>query len=736
MLRSLFCLSLLLTAFPARGEDAVSFRHEVMAVLSRAGCNMGACHGNQNGKNGFKLSLRGEDPAFDLLALTRDTQARRVNLLDPATSLILAKATGGVPHEGGKRFGTRSTEYALLRNWIRQGARDDPQGTASLHSLQVTPDVSVLLAPDRSVQLRVQATFSDNKTREVTPLAVYELSSNIARVDEDGFVRGEQSGSLTVLVRYLDQQRAVRLDFVPPRPHFIWKAPEPVNEIDRLVFARLKVLKMRPSEIAPDAIFLRRLFLDTLAILPTAEESRQFLDDKRPDKRERMIEAVLKRPEFNDFWALKWSDVLKNEEKTLDVRGVQVFHDWIRRNMAENRPLNEFARELLLARGSTYSSPPANYYRALRDPQIRAETTAQVFLGVRLQCARCHNHPFDHWKQDDYHNLTAFFARVQYRIIENKRKDRLDKHEFIGEQIVYQDRAGEVQHPRTGLPLSPRFLGGDKPKLGAEDDRLLALADWVARPDNAYFARAQANRIWYHLMGRGVVEPNDDFRLSNPPTNPALLDYLAKELAATKFDLRSLSRTILRSRVYQLSGKPNETNSDDEEQFSRGLVRRLQAEQLLDAISQVLDVPNEFTGHPIGIRAGQLPGSRAPVERGQKLNAADRFLQSFGKPVRSLTCECERSTDTTISHVLHMMSGELVDALLTKPDNRIGKLLRTGKTNDEILDELMLCSISRYPTEKERKGISDHLNKTGNRRKGFEDVVWAVLNSKEFLIRQ
>ncbi len=480
-----------LPALPARAAP-VSFRNDVMAVLSRAGCNQGACHGNQNGKNGFKLSLRGQDPDFDLDALTRDTLGRRSDRLRPEDSLLLAKATSSVPHEGGKRFDRESLEYRLLRNWIAVGMRPDPPDAPVLRRLDVTPRQQVLIEPADRVGLHVRAVFSDGSIRDVTRLAVFETSNLVVRVDADGVVRRQDKGETTILVRYLDRQTAVQLAFVPARPGFVWPNPPEANDIDRHVFAKLRTLRMAPSALASDAVFLRRVYLDVLGVLPTPDETRRFLADTGADKRARLIDVLLERPEFADFWSLKWADLLHCEEKALDSKGVRLFHEWIRRSIADGKPLNEFARELIAGRGSTYSHPAANWYRALRDPQARAEAAAQVFLGIRMQCAKCHNHPFDRWTQTDYHSLAAFFSRVQYRILENNRRDKLDKHEFDGEQIVWMDRAGEITHPRGGEVLRPLFLGADTPAFAPHADRLLAFADWVADPKNPFFARARS----------------------------------------------------------------------------------------------------------------------------------------------------------------------------------------------------------------------------------------------------
>jgi hypothetical protein len=727
-------LVLLAAAAPAAGP--VRFRTEVMAVLSRAGCNAGACHGSQNGKNGFKLSLRGQDPDFDFAALTRDALGRRTDPLRPADSLLLAKATAAVPHEGGKRFDRHSPEYALLAGWIAGGLRPDPPGAPALLRIEVTPAQRTLVEPEAAVPLHVRAFFSDGGVRDVTRLTVFEPSNLAAEVDGEGVARRRQLGEIAVLVRYLNRQATAQLTFVPARPGFAWREVAEANFIDRHVFAKLRALRMNPSALAPDPVFLRRVFLDTLGVLPSPDEARRFLADARPDKRARLIDDLLGRPDFADFWALKWSDLLRSEEKVLDKRGVVRFHAWIRAAILDGRPLNEFARELLAGRGSTYSHPAANYYRALRDPQARAEATAQVFLGLRLQCARCHNHPFDRWTQDDYHSLAACFARVQYRIVSNDRRDKFDLHEFDGEQVVWVAREGEVLDPRTGRPLAPRFPGSAAPACGPRDDRLRALADWVAAPDNPFFARAQVNRVWAHLLGRGIVDPLDDFRDSNPPANGPLLDALVRDFAAHRFDLRHLVRTILNSRTYQLSAVPNDTNREDETNFSHALVRPLQAEQLLDAVTAVTGAAVKFPGFPAGTRAGQLPGVRSFAAAGQAAAEAEQFLASFGKPMRLLGCECERSEDTTLNQAFQLITGPLVNRLLGEPDNRLGRLLACRAPLAEAVEELYLAALSRTPSPAESARALEILGRGRDRRAALEDLAWGLLNAKAFLLRQ
>ncbi|MGE3314603.1 MAG: DUF1549 domain-containing protein, partial [Planctomycetaceae bacterium] len=474
---------------PLFGGDRISFNNDVMAVLSKAGCNRGVCHGNLNGKGGFKLSLRGEDPEFDFEALTRDQGGRRTNSLDPDRSLLLLKPTMQVPHEGGRRFQPEMPEYQILRNWIQAGMPADALKTPKLQRIDVSPRERVLFDPESEVKVTVTAEFSDGSKRDVTRLAVYEPDNTLVTVSDDGTVRKLGSGETTIIARYLDKQKPVRVAFVPARPDFVWSGPEPTNEIDKLVFAKLESLRIHPSPVATDAVFMRRAYLDLLGLIPTADEAKRFIDDKTPDKRARLVDSLLERPEYADAWAQKWSDLLRVEEKTLDRKGVRNFHAWIRQSIAGNKPLDQFARELLSARGSTYTNPPANYYRALRDPVSRAEATAQVFLGVRLQCAKCHSHPFDQWTQDDYYNWAAVFARVDYKILANRRRDTNDKHEFDGEQVVTAALKGDIKDPRTRESAKPKLLGDANRAFPKHEDRLDRMAEWVSSPTNTRCAQ-------------------------------------------------------------------------------------------------------------------------------------------------------------------------------------------------------------------------------------------------------
>ena len=658
-------LAILVVCIPAAAHaETPSYAHDVRAVFARAGCNQGTCHGNLTGKGGMKLSLRGENPAFDFFVLTHDLGGRRIDPASPDASLLLLKATGRVPHEGGVRFSATSREYRLVRDWIAAGAPNDVGTRPDLVKLQVEPRELWLTPPVRSATIRATAVFADGQRRAVNDLAVFESTNPKIDVTRDGVVSSDAAGETTVVVRYLDAQASVPVAFVADRPSFAWTGPNPVNYVDDLVFAQLKKLRIEPSPICSDAEFVRRVHLDVCGILPTPAETRRFLADPAPDNRDRLIDSLLARPEFADWWALKWADILRVEEKALDKKGVRVFQGWIRESIASGKPLNRMAHELVASRGSTYEQPAANYYRALREPNIRGEAFAQVFLGIRMACAKCHNHPFDRWTQNDYHQLAAFFAQVAYKIGDNKRADKLDQHEFNGDQTVYLDPGLDVKHPVTGEVLSPHYLG-DAAKVDAKVDPLNALADWVADPKNPFFARAQANRIWAHLMGRGLVDPIDDFRQTNPPANEPLLAALAQDFAEHDFDLRRLVKTIVGSRTYQLSARPTATNPDDETHFSHALVRSLPAEALLDAIAQVPETPLKLPGAGAGQASRRRWRAAEPFRGGESAGGAVRFLRVFGKPERLLSCDCERSDTTTLTQALTLLTGDVLNRSLT-----------------------------------------------------------------------
>lgn len=712
----------------------VSFRNEVMAVLSKAGCNSGPCHGNAKGKAGFKLSLFGDDPVADYNTLVHEVFSRRVNPSHPEQSMILLKATTELPHEGGKRFNKDSLEYELLYNWIRSRAQSDRTNTPTLLSISVTPGNTVLQSPKNEVQLQTVATFSDGSSRDVTRLAVYEPANPTMVATKAGAIRSDNPGETTVMVRYLNQHEPARVAFIDPPADFEWSEPTPINYVDQHIDAKLKSLQMNPSPLIDDAHFIRRASLDLLGILPTADEARTFVKSSAANKRARLVEELLERPEFSEHWALKWADLLRLEEKVLDRKGVEIFHRWIRESIAENKPIDQFVREILTARGSTYQNPPANFYRSTRTPIARSETAAQVFLGTRLQCAQCHNHPFDKWSQKDYYDWAGLFARVDYKVIENRRRDGLDKNAYIGEQIIYTATKGEVKNPGANQNAVPRFLG-ETEGISSEIDRLNALATWMTRPENPLFAQVQVNRIWYHLMGRGIVDPIDDFRSTNLPSHPKLLEELTYDFASNGFDLRHIIRVIMNSRAYQTSALPEESNVADSLNYSHAQVRRLDAEQILDALSQVTGSPLEFKGYPPGMRAGEIPGVRAIPMRYSAPTAGDQFLVVFGKPERHLATEEERSCNTNLGQAFQLMTGPALNELLNRKGNRIDQLLTAGKPDEEMIDDLYWTTLTRPPTTAETNAFVRHIVNTENRRAALQDITWALVNSKEFVMR-
>lgn len=750
----------------AASQGLISFERDVMPVLSKAGCNMGACHGNMNGKGGFKLSLRGESPDLDYEAMMNSQSLRRVQIDAPEQSYLLRKPTEQVGHEGGKRFAIDSPEYKVLLRWIQEGAKDEPEGAPKLTALEVTPDERVLIGSESDVQLKVSATFSDGTQREVTRWAVYEPFSLEATVTEDGRVERAAYGEVTIAVRYLHLQKPVRLAFVESRPGWEWSDPVALNFVDDHVFKKLRTLRMNPSSDCSDSEFLRRAWLDVTGRLPSAEEAKRFVSDSDPQKRLRLIDHLLGLPEFADYWALKWADILRIEEKVLDRRGVEVFHGWIRDSIAEGMPMDEFAQEILTATGSTYSNPPANYYRALRNPSARAEAAAQVFLGTRLQCAKCHNHPYEKWTQDQYYELAAAFDGIDYEILENNRKDGLDKHQFRGEQIVMLTAQREQKHPVSGAYPIPTFLGTKPRPVGIstlvtrgnvsqtgldrfsanraffeglrtpvpEKNRLEQLAEWMTSSDNKLFARTQVNRIWYHLLGQGIIDPVDDLRATNPPVNSALLDALVDEFASSEYSLRHMIRTIMGSRTYGLSALPNSSNKNDTTNFSKAKVQRLTAEPMLDTIHQVTEVPLELTDEEKVERAVQIAGV-AVAGRKLKVGSCEQFLKTFGKPERLLNSDLERSNMTSLAQVLELTSGRTIHKALRKKDNAIGKLLNANDSIADIVEEFFWRSLSRPPTNEERSALTAYVEGQEDSRAALEDVVWSLLNSKAFLLR-
>jgi hypothetical protein len=742
VMRVLFSISVFCSLLADCARAGVpSFRTEVMAAISKAGCNLGTCHGNATGKGGFKLSLRGQDVDFDHASLTHDVAGRRVNLFSPEESLLLLKGANKLAHEGGKRLDPMSWEYGVLRDWIASGAGKASASDVRVSKIEVTPREATLDEPVQEVQIQVKAVFPDGSRRDVTAQAVYEpLQTGLVDVSREGLVKRRQFGEPTVLVRYLNHAQPVRLLFVKANPSFQWQKPRQQNYVDGHIFAKLKLLRMNPSGVCGDEVFIRRAYLDLTGQIPTASEARDFVKDESPEKRALLVDRLMARPEFADFWASRWADVLKVESRTLDEKGMKTFHSWIRDAMARNVPLDVFARELIGARGSTYHEAAANFYRANRTPAIRAETTAQVFLGTRLQCAQCHNHPFDRWTQDDYYQWSAVFGRVDYKIIENKRTDKSDTHEFKGEQVVFLNAKLKVENPRTGDNARPRFLGAEIPKLTEGEDELQAAARWLTGPGNPLFAKAQANRIWYYLMGRGLVDPVDDFRLTNPASHPQLLDALAEDLTASGYDLRHLIRVIMLSRTYQLDSTPNESNASDLVNYSHTPPRRITAEQLVDSTHLAFGVTADFEGYAKGTRAAQIPGPRGGRDARNVSfddDAPEIFLAQFGKPKRELACECERSNDTSISQTFQFISGPMIGKLLAQDKGRVNSWSKKAEADPgEILRDLYWSFLTRAPTDEESKVLTALIASAGDRKQALQDIAWSLVNAKEFLLRR
>ncbi len=700
----------------------ISFRNDVVASLNVGGCNAGACHGTPSGKNGFKLSLRGYDPDSDFIQLTRDVLGRRTERQGEASLLIL-KALGRVAHEGGSRYPASSVPAQALVRWFAEGLQDDAASTPTLSRVEILPGAKQLKEPSRWQQLAVLGHFSDGSRRDVTRLSVFTSSDdNIARVTPTGLIEFSQSGEVAITVRYLMELIPVRIVYLEPKPGFKWSYPPASNYVDEHAFNKLKMLNILPSDLCTDQEFLRRAYLDVCGILPPADEVQKFLDSKDPGKRAKLIDDLLERPEYADFWTLKWSDVFRSTRKTIQVKGTHVFQRWLRGHLERNTPFDNVLHEVITSGGSTFSNPAANYYRVARDPQSLAETTAQLFFGIRLQCSKCHNHPFERWTQDDYYSMAAWFARVKQRpdAIEPGDKDKKG-----GSEVVYLSRDGEITQPRTSKVMQPKFMGGAIPALPANRDRREVLAAWMTSADNPFVAKSIANRVWFHLMGKGIVDPVDDFRDSNPSANDELLDALAKDFVAHKFDLKHLIRTILNSRTYQLSAQTNEFNKDDAKYFSHAVTKLLSAEQLFDAICNVTDRPEKFPGQPLGTRAVQLPDGETNHP----------FLKAFGQPARELACECEREGESNLAQALQLINGAAVNDRLRDPANRIGQLLGKKLPEADMLKVLFMTTLSRPPSVEESNAMLAHVSAAADKRKAWEDVHWALINSKEFLFR-
>ena len=698
----------------------VSFKDEVVPAFTKLGCSAGTCHGTPTGKGGFRLSLQGYAPELDYNSLVREGGGRRVTPTDPGRSLLLLKPLVQMAHAGGKRLSTDMPEYAILSRWIAEGAKDDPVDAPRLTKVEILPGPRMLMAPRAKQRVVAMGSFSDGSVRDVTHLTKLSTSNeDLATITREGLVEAEARGDIAVLARYQDALQSLRLTFLEEVPGFKWSNPPEYNFIDRHVFDRLKLFKIPVSGLATDTEFVRRAYIDTLGLLPTPAEVTSFVSDKSPDKRARLIDRLTERPEFADNWSIKWADVLRIADETMGEAGARAYHQWLRDSFAQDKPMSDLVREILTASGPTEKNPAANYFRAHRNsegmvpPEALSESTAQLFLGVRMTCARCHNHPFERWTQNEYYELAAFFGQVKRR---EMRK---------GEETVYLDDTGEVTHLRTGKVMKPKLLGAEFVEPMKGQDRRVALADWMVRKDNPFFPKAIANRVWAHLMGRGIVEPVDDFRDSNPAVNEALIEALGKEFADHRFSLRHLVRTIMNSRTYQLTAHPEPLNKDDFTYFSHSQPRMMTAEQLADAIAEVTGVPDEYEGYPAGTRAAQLGGTK--VKTG--------FLKTFGRPDRNLNCECEREKDPTLFQALKLITDRDIDAKLKDEAGRLAKFAASNKSDDEVLKEMYLWAFARSPSAKERQEWISYFSRNGDRRKSMEDLGWVLINSKEFLFR-
>ena len=696
------------------GPATWSFRNHVEPVLSRAGCNSGACHGALAGKKGFRLTLRGFDPQSDYDFITRQARSRRIVLEDPGRSLLLTKPSGGIAHKGGMRFAVDSLEYRVLADWIASGAPGPAAGDTRLAQLEILPK-GVLLQPGDRQQLIVRAHFNDGTIEDVTRWARYSATNDsVAAVDTAGLVRVAGFGEGAVSASYLSFNAVTTVTSAftsSVAPEVFTSAPRR-NFIDVLVLDKLSSLNLPPSPTATDAEFVRRAFIDTIGLLPTADEARAFFADTSPDKRDKLVEMLLARPEFVDYWAYKWSDLLLVNSEKLPGAGTRAYYGWIRNQVANNTPWDVLARAIVTATGSTLENGAANFFVLHQDPADLAETTSVAFLGMSINCAKCHNHPLEKWTNDQYYGMANLFARVRSKDLQAGRE-------------VYPVRDGELVQPRTGKPQPPCPLDGTPLEFSSDEDRRAHLARWLTAAENPYFSRSITNRVWANFFGVGLVENIDDLRLTNPASNEALLAAAAGYLIDQKYDLKALMRAILQSETYRRSSQPLKENQTDTRFYSRYYPRRMMAEVMLDALSQVTATPTSFSGYPEGRRALQLPDA----------NVASYFLKSFGRAARQSTCECERTAQPTMVQVLHLSNGDTVNEKLEKSGNRIDQLLTASTPDDKIIEEVYLTALSRYPTATEKERLASTLSGAGepNKRLLVEDLYWGILTSKEFL---
>ena len=710
-----FAFPMLLVVLSSAGVSAAAptgphFENDIEPLLSRHGCNSSGCHGKAEGQGGFKLSVFAFDPGADHSAVVKEGRGRRITPAAPDESLLLRKASGGMPHGGGIRLKADTKDYATLRNWIAAGTPVGDPAAPKLASLRVEPAEKVL-GTKAAQQLRVLAKYTDGRETDVTEHARFQVNHDgLASVNAAGLVTtADTPGEVAVMAAYMGEVGLFRALVPRPGAGVTETTPE-FNFIDGLVGKKLAKLNVAPSGLCADDEFLRRVTLDLSGSLPTADEVRAFLADKSADKRAKRVDELLKRPEFADLMAKRWADILRVDRQALGHERAHAYYQWVRDAFAENKPFDAFARELLTAEGPLKEVPAANFFKVVTKPGEAASTLSQVFLGVRIACAECHHHPADRWTQTDYTGMVSFFTPLAVK--------------GSGPSEVLVAGGDPIsKHPRTGESVFAYALGTPMPKANPTGDRRAVLAGWMTDPKNPYFARNLANRVWAMLLGRGIVEPVDDVRATNPPSNPELLDGLAAFVVEKKFDVRALVRVICASRTYQTSSAPNASNEKDELNFSRALFKRPDAEVLLDIISQVTGVAERYPGMPAGTKAIQLWDSKAKHD----------FLRLFGRPQRATACECERNTEPSTGQVLNLLNSPDLQKKLAHVTGAVAKLVRAEVDDAKVAEELYLRLFGRFPTAKERDSAVAYLaRKPNDRRNAAEDLTWAMLNSLEF----
>jgi hypothetical protein len=700
----------------ATADRPISFKLDVMPVFMRAGCNQGGCHGAARGKDGFRLSLFGFDPDGDHYRLTRELNGRRVNLAMPHDSLLLEKAAGKVPHTGGKKISDGDEYYAAILRWLEADCPQDPPTVATPTGIEVYPPGAVLDGKDSKQRLVVRAKYSDGTDRDVTPLTLFmtnnETSAKIAP-DGDGSVTAGERGEAFVMARFATYTIGVPFVTLPKGLQFTWPNPPANNYIDELVYAKLKKLRVEPSGLCDDSTFIRRLYLDVTGQLPTADEYARFMISNLPNKRDLLVDELLERKEFSELWVLKWAELLQirtDNNSNVSPKAMLQYYGWLQEKIAKNTPTNEWVKELLGANGGTFKNPPTNYYQLERDVIKVTENVAQVFMGMRVQCAQCHNHPFDRWTMDDYYGFAAFFTQIG-------RKGTDDPRELV----IFNSGGGEINHPVKGRPMPPKFLGGAAADVVGKDRRQV-LADWLASPDNPYFAKNLANVVWNHFFGQGIINEVDDVRISNPASNQELLDELGKRFTGYKYDFKKLVKDICTSRTYQLATQATKSNEGDTRNFARGPIRRIRAETMLDIITGVTDTKNKFPGLPLGARAVQIADGQTSTY----------FLTTFGRPTRETVCSCEVRLEPTLSQSLHLMNGDTVGPKIQQ-GGLVAKMLQDKRTPAQVIETIYVRSLSRTPTTIELQKLLAQVDASPNKQQALEDVFWAVLNSREFM---